>query len=195
MATAGVLVVKFTQVSHLMSEREVQENLTQQLELLQAQNLNLSETLEQLASSRGHTCTPCPENWLQHGENCYYYFAEWKTWQESEALCSSLDSRFLKIESKKELDFVMKSAQLYSFNSFWIGLSHNGAGQPWLWEDGTPFSSDLFHIPEASSTSSLICVWIQGTNVNTAECSDYKFCICEKMVNPAGIGQKGLSDR
>lgn len=52
-----------------------------------------------------------------------------------------------------------------------------------------------FHIPEASSTSSLICVWIQGTNVNTAECSDYKFCICEKMVNPAGIGQKGLSDR
>ncbi|XP_025049870.1 oxidized low-density lipoprotein receptor 1-like [Alligator sinensis] len=53
MATAGVLVVKFTQVSHLMSEREVQENLTQQLELLQAQNLNLSETLEQLASSRG----------------------------------------------------------------------------------------------------------------------------------------------
>uniref|UniRef100_A0A674JRG9 C-type lectin domain-containing protein n=1 Tax=Terrapene triunguis TaxID=2587831 RepID=A0A674JRG9_9SAUR len=52
---------------------------------------------------QGHRCSPCPENWLQHGENCYFLSTKWKTWQESKALCSSLDSRFLKIESKEEL--------------------------------------------------------------------------------------------
>ncbi|CAM4455784.1 unnamed protein product [Caretta caretta] len=107
LVTAGVLSVKFTQVSQLVSEwhenltqkREILGNLTQQLEFLQAQNLNLSETVQQLASYRGHRCSLCPENWLQHGENCYFLSTKWKTWQESKALCSSLDSRFLKIES------------------------------------------------------------------------------------------------
>lgn len=52
---------------------------------------------------QGYKCTPCPETWLQYGENCYYFSKEWKTWQESKARCSALESRFLKIESKKEL--------------------------------------------------------------------------------------------
>ena len=52
---------------------------------------------------QGHKCIPCPENWLQYGENCYHFSKEWKTWQESEAQCSALESRLLKIESKEEL--------------------------------------------------------------------------------------------
>lgn len=52
---------------------------------------------------QGHKCIPCPENWLQYGEDCYYFSKEWKTWQESKAQCSALESRLLKIESKEEL--------------------------------------------------------------------------------------------
>lgn len=52
---------------------------------------------------QGHKCIPCPEKWLQHGENCYHFSNEWKTWQESKAKCSVLESRLLKIESKEEL--------------------------------------------------------------------------------------------
>uniref|UniRef100_A0A8C3J2W2 C-type lectin domain-containing protein n=1 Tax=Calidris pygmaea TaxID=425635 RepID=A0A8C3J2W2_9CHAR len=77
----------------------------------------------------GHKCIPCPENWLQYGEDCYYFSKEWKTWKESKAQCSALESRFLKIESKEELS--------YSSNTFWIGLSRNGTEGPWLWEDGS----------------------------------------------------------
>uniref|UniRef100_A0A8C0G3J6 C-type lectin domain-containing protein n=1 Tax=Chelonoidis abingdonii TaxID=106734 RepID=A0A8C0G3J6_CHEAB len=80
---------------------------------------------------QGHRCSPCPENWLQHGEDCYFLSTKWKTWQESKALCSSLNSRFLKIESKEEL--VMS----YSSYSFWIALSRKGADGSWLWEDET----------------------------------------------------------
>uniref|UniRef100_A0A8C3J2Z8 C-type lectin domain-containing protein n=1 Tax=Calidris pygmaea TaxID=425635 RepID=A0A8C3J2Z8_9CHAR len=85
----------------------------------------------------GHKCIPCPENWLQYGEDCYYFSKEWKTWKESKAQCSALESRFLKIESKEEL---VKS---YSSNTFWIGLSRNGTEGPWLWEDGSAFPPDL----------------------------------------------------
>uniref|UniRef100_A0A8B9RPT3 Uncharacterized protein n=1 Tax=Accipiter nisus TaxID=211598 RepID=A0A8B9RPT3_9AVES len=52
---------------------------------------------------QGHKCIPCPEDWLQYGENCYHFSKEWKTWQESKAQCSTLESRLLKIESKEEL--------------------------------------------------------------------------------------------
>ncbi|KAM9203266.1 LOW QUALITY PROTEIN: C-type lectin domain family 7 member A-like [Mergus octosetaceus] len=201
-AATGVLAAKFILVCHAVRERDenftlqkvIMENLSQQLEHLQAQNLNLSETVKQLATSRGYKCTPCPETWLQYGANCYYFSKERKTWQESKASCSALESRFLKIESKKELDFVMKSAQSYSY-SFWTGLSHNGSEGPWLWEDGSAFSTDLFQIQETSSRPFLECVWLQGSNIGTAQCGEYKFCICEKMVDPAVIEQVNYSDR
>ncbi|XP_038029063.1 C-type lectin domain family 1 member A-like [Anas platyrhynchos] len=199
----GVLAAKFILVCHTVHERDenftlqkaIMENLSQQLEHLQAQNLNLSETIKQLATSRGYKCTPCPETWLQYGENCYYFSKEWKTWQESKARCSALESRFLKIESKKELDFVMQSAQSYGSYSFWTGLSHNGSEGPWLWEDGSAFSTDLFQFQETSSRPFLECVWLQGSNIGTAQCGEYKFCICEKMVDPAVIEQVNYSDR
>uniref|UniRef100_A0A8C4YB73 C-type lectin domain-containing protein n=1 Tax=Gopherus evgoodei TaxID=1825980 RepID=A0A8C4YB73_9SAUR len=73
---------------------------------------------------------------LPHGEDCYFLSIKWKTWQESKALCSSLDSRFLKIESKEELGFIIRSAQSYSSYSLWIALSRKGADGSWLWEDG-----------------------------------------------------------
>uniref|UniRef100_A0A8D0FEW2 C-type lectin domain-containing protein n=1 Tax=Strix occidentalis caurina TaxID=311401 RepID=A0A8D0FEW2_STROC len=44
---------------------------------------------------QGHKCIPCPENWIQYGENCYHFSKEWKTWQESKAQCSALEFIFL----------------------------------------------------------------------------------------------------
>ncbi|XP_030906055.1 oxidized low-density lipoprotein receptor 1 [Melopsittacus undulatus] len=144
-AAAGVLAAKCKDENFTL-QKAVMESLNQQLELLQAQNLNLTETVKQLATHRGHKCIPCPENWLQYGENCYFFSEEWKTWQESKAKCSALESRLIKIESKEKLDFIMQSALSRSSSIFWIGLSHNRAEGPWLWEDGSAFSPDLFQI-------------------------------------------------
>ncbi|XP_071599818.1 oxidized low-density lipoprotein receptor 1-like [Heliangelus exortis] len=199
---AGVLAARFTLVCHLEHERDenftlqkaLMESLNQQLELLQAQNLNLTETVKQLATSRGQKCIPCPDNWLQYGENCYHFSKEWKTWQESKAQCSALESRLLKIESKEELAFTMQSLQFYSSYSFWIGLSRNGTEGPWLWEDGSSFSPDLFQFQRASTTPFLDCVWLQGANIDTAQCGEYKFYICEKVVDPLVAEQVSYLD-
>ncbi|KAM6321265.1 C-type lectin domain family 7 member A-like [Aegotheles albertisi] len=202
-AAAGVLAARFILVCHLVRERDenftlqkaIMESLNQQLKLLQAQNLNLTETVKQLATSRGQKCAPCPENWLQYGENCYHFSKEWRTWQESKAQCSALESRLLKIENKEELDFAMQSAQFHSSYSFWIGLSRSGAEGPWLWDDGSAFSSDLFQIQRASSSPLLDCVWLQGATIDAARCGEYKFYICEKVVDPVVVEQVSFLDR
>ncbi|KAM6096171.1 LOW QUALITY PROTEIN: C-type lectin domain family 1 member A-like [Chlamydotis macqueenii] len=199
---AGVLAARFMLVCHLVREgdenftlqKAIMDSLNQQLELLQAQNLNLTETVKQLATSRGNKCIPCLENWLQYGDNCYHFSKEWKTCQESKAQCSALESRLLKIKSKEKLDFAIRSAQSYSSYSFWIGLSHSRAEGPWLWKDGSSFSPDLFQMQRTSSNSLLDCVWLQGANIDTARCGEYKFYICEKVVDPAVVKQVSYSN-
>uniref|UniRef100_A0A663EFF1 Natural killer cells antigen CD94 n=1 Tax=Aquila chrysaetos chrysaetos TaxID=223781 RepID=A0A663EFF1_AQUCH len=161
------------------------ERLSTALVILQGSTRSLETALtdkpdQVLFCFQGHKCIPCPENWLQYGENCYHFSKEWKTWQESKAQCSTLESRLLKIESKEELS--------YSSYSFWIGLSHNGSEGPWLWEDGSAFSPDL-------SSPLLDCAWLQGANIDTARCGEYKFYICEKVVDPAVVEKVSYSDR
>ncbi|XP_010179795.1 PREDICTED: C-type lectin domain family 7 member A [Mesitornis unicolor] len=144
MVAAGILAARFILVCHFVRERDenftlqkaIMESLNQQLELLHAQNLNLTET-----------------------------------------------------------DFTIRSAQSYSPYSFWIGLSRNGAEGRWLWEDGSAFSLDLFQIQRASSSPFLDCVWLQGANIDAAQCDEYKFYICEKVVDPAMVEQVSYSER
>nr|XP_056704326.1 oxidized low-density lipoprotein receptor 1 [Euleptes europaea] len=167
------------QNENLTQQREMVENLLTTLNVLQDQNLNLSETLQQLSNNGGHRCNPCPERWLQRGESCYFFSNKWNSWEGSKVQCAALDSRLLKIESKEELAFMLESAQVY--NIFWIGLFRSRAGGPWLWEDNSTFSSDLFKIPEDGSSNYPICVSIQGGNLIASDCLGYRYCICEKV--------------
>ncbi|KAJ6658307.1 hypothetical protein lerEdw1_020579 [Lerista edwardsae] len=193
LGAAVTLSFKVMQASHRVSsqnenltvQKEMLEMLLTKMNILQAQNLNLSETVRQLSNNRGQGCSPCPERWQQRGDNCYYFSVKWNTWEESKALCTTLNSRLLKIESKDELEFILESAQAY--HSFWIGLFHSTAGGPWLWEDNSTFSTDLFNIPEASSSNYPTCVSIQGGNLIVSDCSGYRYCICEKVANPANL--------
>uniref|UniRef100_A0A8B9EUI2 C-type lectin domain-containing protein n=1 Tax=Amazona collaria TaxID=241587 RepID=A0A8B9EUI2_9PSIT len=71
----------------------------------------------------GHKCIPCPENWLQYGENCYFFSEEWKTWQESKAKCLALESRLLKIESKEKLVKIDIYIDIYIYVYFFFSLT------------------------------------------------------------------------
>uniref|UniRef100_A0A8C3P6N1 C-type lectin domain-containing protein n=1 Tax=Chrysemys picta bellii TaxID=8478 RepID=A0A8C3P6N1_CHRPI len=102
---------KFTQqqeiLENLTHQQEILENLTQKLqeiqektsqekEDLQAKNAELSKSLQSL-----QICSK--DEWMQNGEDCYYFSTKIKTWFECKEYCSSLGSRLLKIDSKEEL--------------------------------------------------------------------------------------------
>lgn len=46
-----------------------------------------------------------------------------------------------------------------------------------------------FQIVRASSSPFLDCVWLQGDHVDTARCGEYRFYICERVVDPGAVEQ------
>ncbi|XP_040344887.1 C-type lectin domain family 7 member A isoform X2 [Herpailurus yagouaroundi] len=127
----------------------------------------------------------CPPNWIIHENNCYLFRTSLASWNSSKKQCSQLHSNLLKIDSEKELEFIMKQASSQPDNSFWIGLSRRQTEGPWLWEDGSRFSSDLFQIrsTEIQENSSHDCVWIHLSIIYDQLCSLPSYSICEKKLS------------
>ncbi|XP_078306226.1 C-type lectin domain family 7 member A isoform X1 [Panthera onca] len=127
----------------------------------------------------------CPPNWIIHENNCYLFRTSLASWNSSKKQCSQLHSNLLKIDSEKELEFIMKQASSQPDNSFWIGLSRHHTEGPWLWEDGSRFSSDLFQIrsTEIQENSSHDCVWIHLSIIYDQLCSLPSYSICEKKLS------------
>ncbi|XP_045320150.1 C-type lectin domain family 7 member A isoform X2 [Leopardus geoffroyi] len=127
----------------------------------------------------------CPPNWIIHENNCYLFRTSLASWNSSKKQCSQLHSNLLKIDSEKELEFIMKQASSQPDNSFWIGLSRHQTEGPWLWEDGSRFSSDLFQIrsTEIQENSSHDCVWIHLSIIYDQLCSLPSYSICEKKLS------------
>uniref|UniRef100_A0A673T1S8 C-type lectin domain-containing protein n=1 Tax=Suricata suricatta TaxID=37032 RepID=A0A673T1S8_SURSU len=119
---------------------------------------------DSLASTKALTTTgvfstTCPPNWITHKNNCYLFRTSLASWNSSKKQCSQLDSNLLKIDSEKELEFIVRQVSSQSNHSFWIGLSRPQTEGPWLWEDGSRFSSTLFKIrsTEVQENSSHDC--------------------------------------
>ncbi|XP_037371197.1 C-type lectin domain family 7 member A-like isoform X2 [Talpa occidentalis] len=81
----------------------------------------------------------CPFDWHQRGENCYFFSREKNQWIECERLCSRLESRFLKMDTEDEVDFVINVSKMYpgEQQKFFIGLYYNRKLQTWIWYDNT----------------------------------------------------------
>ncbi|XP_053896716.1 C-type lectin domain family 1 member A-like [Malaclemys terrapin pileata] len=140
----NIVNIKVLQNKTLNKQCEIVDNITQlqktleichqQRDDLQAKNTNLTN----IVNMKGDKCRPCPESWIQHGEKCYHFSKEMKTWHKSKEYCSSWGSLLLKIENKEELDFIKSQASFH-----WIRLSRMAMGHSWVWQDGTAHSTDL----------------------------------------------------
>ncbi|XP_023421059.1 C-type lectin domain family 1 member A isoform X3 [Cavia porcellus] len=117
LAALGLVFFQFYQLSNIqqaiITEKEERlGNLSQQLQSLQVKNKKLVDTLQRVAEklcrelynkSGGPRCSPCPEKWKWHGDKCYQFYRESKSWQGCEYFCSAENSTMLKINAQEVL--------------------------------------------------------------------------------------------
>ncbi|XP_023404888.1 C-type lectin domain family 7 member A isoform X1 [Loxodonta africana] len=135
-------------------------------------------------TTRGVFSSPCPPNWIIHEKSCYLFRKSQDSWDKSKKQCSQQGSSLLKIDSSEELEFIRKQVSSQPDNSFWIGLSRPQTEGPWLWEDGSTFSSNLFQIRSTVNLESLShnCVWIHLSIIYNQLCNVHSYSICEKTI-------------
>ncbi|XP_073451215.1 killer cell lectin-like receptor subfamily G member 1 isoform X2 [Aquarana catesbeiana] len=126
-------------------------------------------------------CTVCPDGWLRHGENCYYFSSgrEYRTWNESREVCEEMGAHLLVIEDWKQQELIKRFSRLQAGQAkelFWIGLYRDGDG--WRWVDGRLYNTSLFQISGESTDS---CVQIHATaGYRKDRCQSKHNWICQK---------------
>ncbi|XP_058414801.1 C-type lectin domain family 1 member A isoform X2 [Diceros bicornis minor] len=180
-----------TQQDSLFKKEERLGNLSRQLQSLHAQNRKLAETLQHVAEklcrelynkTGEHRCSPCPEKWKWHGDKCYQFYKESKSWQGCEYFCISENSTMLKINTQQVLEFAMPQSYSEFFYSYWTGLSRNGSDKAWLWMDGAHYSPELFEIIiDFTSLRSRDCVTILNGKAFSKDCRELRRCACERI--------------
>ncbi|XP_008695685.1 C-type lectin domain family 1 member A [Ursus americanus] len=191
----GLVFFQFYQLSNTQQDsishkEERLGNLSRQLQSLQTKHRKLAETLQRVAEnlcrelynkSGEHRCSPCPEEWKWHGDKCYRFCKESKSWQGCEYFCIAENATMLKINTQEVLEFAMPQSYSEFFYSYWTGLSRNGSGKAWLWTDGAPYSSELFEIViDFTSLRSRDCVTILNGKAFSKDCKELRRCACER---------------
>ncbi|XP_040344890.1 C-type lectin domain family 1 member A isoform X1 [Herpailurus yagouaroundi] len=191
----GLVFFQFYQLSNtqqdsISNKEERLANLSRQLQSLQTKNRKLAEILQRVAEklcrelynkTGEHRCSPCPEKWKWHGDKCYRFCRDSKSWQGCEYFCLAENATMLKINTQEVLEFAMPQSYSEFFYSYWTGLSRNGSRQAWLWTDGTPYSSELFEIIiDFTSLRSRDCVTILNGKAFSKDCKELRRCACER---------------
>uniref|UniRef100_A0A8C4DLJ0 C-type lectin domain-containing protein n=1 Tax=Dicentrarchus labrax TaxID=13489 RepID=A0A8C4DLJ0_DICLA len=70
-----------------------------------------------------------------HGTQCYYFFTNNLTWNESRDECRQKGGDLVQIDSREE--------QVKHTDKFWIGLTDSEKEGTWLWVDGSPLKESL----------------------------------------------------
>lgn len=103
-----------TQQDSISHKEERLGNLSRQLQSLQTKNRKLAEILQRVAEklcrelynkSGENRCSPCPEEWKWHGDKCYRFYRESKSWQGCEYFCIAENATMLKINTQEVLGY------------------------------------------------------------------------------------------
>ncbi|XP_073451209.1 killer cell lectin-like receptor subfamily B member 1B allele B [Aquarana catesbeiana] len=140
----------------------------------------LADIKEQLCVEKKKTagCTLCPNGWLGHRENCYYFSSggDVRTWNESREVCEEMGADLLVIEDQEQQEFINRSIKQQTYEMFWVGLYRDGDG--WRWVDGRLYNTGLFQILGNSSGD---CVWWEAdSGYYNDHCLSKHNRICQK---------------
>ncbi|XP_069346986.1 C-type lectin domain family 1 member B isoform X2 [Eulemur rufifrons] len=168
---------------------------------LQAQNENLSGTLQQLAkhacqnllkqlekegtfSKYGHKCSPCDTNWRYYGDSCYGFFRRNLTWEESKRYCTDMNATLLKIPNENILQYLKARTSLIR----WIGLSRQNSNGVWMWEDGSVPSKNMFEL-SGDAKENMNCAYFHNGKIHPTFCTNKLYLMCERKAGMAKFDQ------
>jgi len=83
--------------------------------------------------------TACGEAWEVHGDHCYYWSTEVKTWEAAEAFCQQKNGHLASITSDAINKYVMEGIKRRGLHGTWIGGNDIDEEGNWKWTDGSPF--------------------------------------------------------
>uniref|UniRef100_A0A2K6ET49 C-type lectin domain family 1 member B n=1 Tax=Propithecus coquereli TaxID=379532 RepID=A0A2K6ET49_PROCO len=173
-------------------------SVTQQ-NYLQAQNENLSGTLQRLAKHVcqnllkqlekegtfiGHKCSPCDTNWRYYGDSCYGFFRHNLTWEESKQYCTDMNATLLKIANQNILQYLKTRTSLIR----WIGLSRQNSDDVWRWEDGSVLSKNMFEL-SGDGKENMNCAYFHNGKIYPTFCKNKLYLMCERKAGMAKFDQ------
>uniref|UniRef100_A0A3Q3GFB5 Galactose-specific lectin nattectin-like n=1 Tax=Labrus bergylta TaxID=56723 RepID=A0A3Q3GFB5_9LABR len=84
-------------------------------------------------------CKACPDGWAKHGERCYMFFNDKKTWCEAESHCVEQGGNLFSLHTPEDADFVRNVvlSATGARTATWLG-SHD-SNNCWLNSDGSKF--------------------------------------------------------
>nr|XP_014706482.2 C-type lectin domain family 1 member B [Equus asinus] len=163
-------------------------SVTQQ-NYLQAENENLSRTLQQLAKkfcqnlirqlgkkdNLSHKCSPCDTNWRYYGDNCYGFFRHNLTWEDSKWYCIDQNATLVKIANQSVLEYIKSRTSLIR----WVGLSRQNSNNMWLWEDGSVPSENVFE-HSGNEGENMDCAYFHSGKIHPTFCKNKYYLMCER---------------
>ncbi|XP_040291923.1 killer cell lectin-like receptor subfamily G member 1 isoform X3 [Bufo bufo] len=122
-------------------------------------------------------CLLCPNGWILHGDDCYYYSdVKEMTWNQSRDQCEKMGADLLVIKNQDQQEFIERYFSLWwGENSYWIGLHRDGDG--WRWVDGEHYNSGLIQIKTRPSGR---CVSMTRSGYYQEDCNTNYLWICLK---------------
>ncbi|XP_069610185.1 C-type lectin domain family 2 member B-like [Ranitomeya imitator] len=112
--------------------------------------LIVANTSDNRTEIKNQKSAPCDDDWIRYRGKCYYFSTEKDTWRNSEKFCKTHKSSLAIIESKEELDFLLR---FRCSENQWIGIKRMYAGTGWMWTNGTSYDGSLFNITRLSDKS------------------------------------------
>ncbi|XP_068827616.1 killer cell lectin-like receptor subfamily G member 1 [Capricornis sumatraensis] len=116
-------------------------------------------------------CPHCPDLWMGHGDHCYYFSVEKKSWNSSLEFCLAKDAHLLMFKDSKEMIWLQN---LLSQEFYWIGL-RNSSG--WRWEDGSALNVSRI----ASNSLVQKCGTISKDGLQASSCEVPLPWVCKKV--------------
>ena len=128
---------------------------------------------------------------MQHGEFCYAYISDAKTWSEAQTVCKALGGYLAEIQSKAENDYIAKIMSEHG-GSVWLGANDLITEGKWFWAtSGKPVSDFTSWQPREPNNARGVedCMdFTSNFQWNDKECDKHLRFICQAPIKPIVVG-------